>query len=101
MPAFIAHTLQFLYEKRTKTSPAKRLRRFHVDIAIGPVVMKENATTRCHLAFYFHDSMPPELIAGHILNFSGGRLAERRAERPVRGAHLVMEENGFAGHRSR
>jgi hypothetical protein len=79
--AFIAHTLQLLHEKRAKTSPAERFRRLHVDIAIRSVVVKENTTARCDLAFDFHDSMPPELISGNIVSFFGGRLAKYCAER--------------------
>ena len=101
MTAFIADPLQLLYEKRRKTSPTERFHRFHVDIAIRPVVVKEDATARCQLAFDLHDPVPPELISWNILSFLRSRLTKQSAERPEGSADLVVEENGFAGHRSR
>src|SRR5262245_45494504 len=98
MAAFIAHALQFLNQKRAKTSATKWLARFHVDVAIMPVVMEQDATARCYFALDFDNSMPPELTAGNIGSLFRRRLTKYCSNRPMRGAHLVMKEHGFAGH---
>jgi hypothetical protein len=77
MTAFVANTLQFLDEKRAKTSAAARLRCLHVDVAIRPVVV------------------PPELISGNIPNLVRGRLAKRgRASKSKSSAAGTMHIRG-------
>jgi len=81
--AFIANAFQLLHQERAKTSPTKWLARFHVDVAIGPVVMEQDAPACCDPAFNLDDAVPLQLRSANIRGLVRRRFTKCRTNRTM------------------
>src|SRR5437899_1740458 len=64
-PDFVADALQFLDEVRTQAAPPKRLSHVHIDIAVGPIVVKQNPAFRSDVPVQFEEPLASTLTALH------------------------------------
>ena len=67
MPTFVTHALQLLHDKRTEASSSKAFLDVHEDVAIGPVVVKQDAARRGHAPVNLHDAAPWPLFGGNVM----------------------------------
>src|SRR5207249_8110871 len=99
-PALVTDALQFLNQVGPDAAFSKRLAYFHVDVAVGPIVMAQNIP-RC--GNDTADRRQPfrlwiQLLLSDLLGILRGCSPKEGVGERVGRCHLVMKENRLAGY---